>query len=151
MTQFRTAEEILNYAIEREEEAAQFYTNLARTANRPEMKQTFEDFAREEMAHKAKLMAVRDGKYLLHAEKKVPDLKIAEYKPQVVPGPNMTYAEALIVAMQREKASFKLYSDLALITRDENVRKTFEALALEEARHKLRFELEYDREYLQEN
>jgi rubrerythrin len=131
MTQFRTAEEILNYAIEREEEAAQFYTNLARTANRPEMKQTFEDFAREEMAHKAKLMAVRDGKYLLHAEKKVPDLKI--------------------VAMQREKASFKLYSDLALITRDENVRKTFEALALEEARHKLRFELEYDREYLQEN
>jgi rubrerythrin len=46
--------------------------------------------------------------------------------------------------MKREKAAFKLYSDLAAACSDPQVRETLLRLAQEEAKHKLRFELEYD-------
>ena len=56
----------------------------------------------------------------------------------------MTYIDALIVAMKKEKAAFKLYIDLAAATQDEKIKIVFLELAQEEAKHKLRFEIEYD-------
>jgi rubrerythrin len=53
--------------------------------------------------------------------------------------------------MKREKTAFKLYSDLAAIIQDANLRKVFLSLAQEEAKHKLRFELEYDEHILTDN
>ena len=79
------------------------------------------------------------------------DLKIGDYLTDVEPGPNLNYQEALIVAMKKEKASFKLYIDLAAITDNENLRSVFSLLAQEEAKHKLRFEIEYDDYVLSEN
>ena len=43
------------------------------------------------------------------------------------------------------------YSDLAAATEDDSVRTTLLALAQEEAKHKLRFEIEYDEHVLTEN
>ena len=74
----------------------------------------------------------------------VVDLRIADYLVDVPASPGLDYRSALVLAMKKEKAAFKLYSDLAAGADDENVRATFLALAQEEARHKLRFELEYD-------
>jgi len=79
-------------------------------------------------------------------------LRIADYQsvtPQV--GPYMTYAEMLVVAMQKEKEAFKLYTDLAARVDNAELRRVFESLAVEEAKHKLRFELEYDKEMAGEN
>jgi len=53
--------------------------------------------------------------------------------------------------MQREKASFNLYNNLAAIADDEDLRSTFLALAQEEARHKLRLETIYDEQILTED
>ncbi|CAK0779854.1 hypothetical protein CCP3SC15_6990002 [Gammaproteobacteria bacterium] len=55
------------------------------------------------------------------------------------------------MAMKKEKAAFKLYTDLAASTDDVGVRNTLLALAQEEAKHKLRFEIEYDDQILVEN
>ena len=62
----------------------------------------------------------------------------------VEPQPNMTYIEALLLAMKKEKAAYRLYVDLAAAGLDEELTAMFLALAAEEAKHKLRFELEYD-------
>ena len=62
----------------------------------------------------------------------------------VTPDPDMSYRDALIVAMKKEKAAFRLYSDLAASAPDEALKKTFLGLAQEEAKHKLRFEVEFD-------
>jgi hypothetical protein len=78
------------------------------------------------------------------AEGQVVDLRIADYLVDVPASPNLDYRSALVLAMKKEKAAFKLYGYLAASTDDEHVRATFLALAQEEARHKLRFELEYD-------
>jgi len=53
--------------------------------------------------------------------------------------------------MKEEKSAFKLYSDLAARTDDVSTREIFLSLAQEEAKHKLRFEIEYDDNILREN
>ena len=58
--QFSNAEEILDFAIEREEQAAKMYSKLANTVERPGIRQAFREFAAEEGRHKARLMKVKD-------------------------------------------------------------------------------------------
>jgi len=147
----QSVNEILDFAIAREVESAEFYTNMAAKVDKANMRQVFEDFAREERGHEAKLKAVKKGKLLLPAAAKVKDLKIADYVVDVVPAPDLDYQQALILAMKKEKASFLLYTNLAETTSDEGLRATFFALAQEEAKHKLRFEIEYDEHVLSEN
>ena len=148
---FNSVDDILDFAIEKEEEAAQFYTDLASRMERPVMSLIFDDFANEEIGHKKKLQGIKKGKILAPMAKKVMDLKIGDYLIDVEPGPNLDYQEALIVAMKKEKAAFKLYTDIAAVTDNENLRSTFLLLAQEEAKHKLRFEVEYDDYVLSEN
>ena len=62
----------------------------------------------------------------------------------------MDYQEALILAMKKEKASFRLYNDLAATTDDADLRSLLLGLAQEEAKHKLRLEVEYDEHFLTE-
>ncbi|MBE0664574.1 MAG: rubrerythrin, partial [Candidatus Aminicenantes bacterium] len=82
---------------------------------------------------------------------RVTDLKIVDYLVDILPTPDMDYQEALIVAMRREKASFKFYNDLAAMAEDEPMRETFLDLAQEEAKHKLRLETWYEKEIYTEN
>lgn len=148
MDPFGSVDELLDFAIEKEEEAAQFYTDLAGKMDKPHMKQVFEEFAGEEKKHKEKIIGIKQGKLLLADEKKVVDLKIAEYVVDVEAKPDMDYQEALILAMKKEKASFKLYNDLAEMTESEEVRSAMLVMAQEEAKHKMRLEIEYDDNYL---
>lgn len=151
MERFGSVNDALDFAIAREEEAAQFYTDLAKKMDRPWMKQVFEGFAKEEQGHKQKLISVKEGKNLISAEQKVMDLKIGDYLVKVETDGEMDYQQALIVAMKKEKAAFRLYSDLAATTDDANMTNLFLSLAQEEAKHKLRFEVEYDDHFLKDN
>ena len=85
-----------------------------------------------------------------YKEEKVTDLHIADYMVKIDVTPNMVYKDALILAMKREKSAYKLYSDLVAIV-PANLKKVFQVLAQEEAKHKLRFEVEYDDYVLREN
>ncbi|UCE61993.1 MAG: hypothetical protein JSU63_09735, partial [Phycisphaerales bacterium] len=76
------------------------------------------------------------------------DLKVGDYLEDATPSADISYRDALILAMKAEKAAFRLYSDLASTTDDANLRAVLLGLAQEEAKHKLRFELEYDAEFL---
>jgi len=147
----KSVDEILDFAVEKEQEAAEFYTDLAGRVEQSWMVKAFEDFAREEVKHKQKLLKIKEGKLLLPAADKVTDLKIADYLVDVIPSPEIDYQAALILAMKKEKASFRLYNDLAATTDDENLRATLLSLAQEEAKHKLRLEVEYDEHFLTED
>ena len=144
-------DEILDFAIQREQEAHDFYMDLAKKMDRPGMKEVFTQFAGEELGHRKKLEAVKQGKRLMSAKEKVQDLKIAEYLVSVDPDEDLDYQKALILAMKREKASYKLYTDLAATVEDQELKQIFLGLAQEEAKHKLRFEVEYDDVILAEN
>jgi len=151
MKEWKAIEQVLEFAIEGEEQAVQFYTVLASRAEKPWMKNVFESFADEERGHKAKLESIKSGDAPLPAPEKVQDLKIGDYLVDVKPTEELDYQEALVIAMKREKAAFRLYNDLAKMTQDEKLKQTFLALAQEEAKHKLQFEIEYDENILTEN
>jgi rubrerythrin len=140
----KTIEEILDYAISNEEKAAAMYYELAEKVERPGMKETFLHFAKEEEGHKARLLQIKAGQIPAVTEEKVADLGITETLVDPETAPNMTYQEALQFAMKAEKAAFVLYSKLAEATDDAGLQRLFRGLAQEEAKHKLRFEIEYE-------
>ena len=117
MAERNKIEQLLDFAINEEILSAEFYTNLAAQAESPAMREVFEDFAREELRHKAKLEAIKAHKAFNYVAQKITDLKIADYLVDVEPTSAMDYRGALILAMKKEKAAFKLYSDLAEIAR----------------------------------
>jgi len=148
---FNSLGEILDFAIRKEEEAAGMYTDLAGKVDKLYMRKLFKDFAREEVGHREKLLQIKEGKLLLPAEEKVMNLKIAEYLEDVEPSAVGDYAQALTLAMKEEKAAFRMYTEFAEASDDENVRAMLLGLAQEEAKHKLRFEIEYDEYVLAED
>jgi rubrerythrin len=150
MGKFGSIEDVLEFAIEREIEANEFYKGLSNRVKDTAMREVFENFAREELGHKAKLEAMKArGKKADSGESAI-DLKISDYLVDVEPSEDMDYKDALILAMKKEKASFALYCDLSREVEGLEQKEMFSALAKEEARHKLRFELEYDEVVLKE-
>lgn len=149
---FESVDEILDFAIGNEVKANRFYSDLAAKMDVPAMKEVFEDFAREEQGHKAKLEAVKRGEYSFGAgAARVQELGLADYLVEHEPTAEMSYADALVLAMKKEKAAYKLYLDLAAVAEAEELTDMFLALAGEEAKHKLRFEIEYDDVVLKED
>jgi len=151
MDKFKSLDEILDFAINAEQEAVEFYSGLANNAKNTEMKAVFLEFSQEEMKHKARLMNVKETGIMITSTLKVMDLKMADYLVSVPVTPDMPYQDALIVAMKKEKAAFKLYMTLSTRAENTELKDLFLSLAIEESKHKLRFELEYDEFVLREN
>lgn len=149
--EFDSVDSVLDFAIKNEQAASDFYTDLASKMDKPQMKKVFEGFAAEERGHKAKLEAVKKNEKTKLSQAKVLDLKIGDYLVEQKPSASMDFQSALILAMKQEKAAFRLYSDLAASADDAETRELFLGLAQEEAKHKLRFEVEYDEDFLREN
>lgn len=151
MKKFESSNEILDFAINSEQQAVDFYTRLAEEAKNPIVKQTFLEYAQEEVGHKAKLLKIKAEGIFDESSEKVPDLKISDYILKTLPNEITDYADALKLAMHREKAAFKLYTNIANQVENPDLKKIFFKLAEEEAKHKLRFELEYDEFVMTEN
>jgi rubrerythrin len=152
MQKFNSLNEILDFAIKDEIRAANLYADLAKRSRNKEIQKVFEQFSLEEMGHRKKLERIKTGEEIIVSNEKVQDLKIGDYLVEVnTSRDDMSYQDALIIAMKEEKAAFKLYSDLAARTDVAAAKEIFLMLAQEEARHKLRFEIEYDDYILSEN
>lgn len=144
MNSFNSFEDILIFAIGAEQEAADFYMRLAGQSLSIEMKQVFNQYAYEELGHKSRLMKIRENGLTEFPAEQLKDLIINDYLVEADPGPSMTYTEVLALAIKKEKAAFRLYLDLASKALTEETKALFNSLALEESKHKQRFELEYD-------
>lgn len=152
MEKFKSLQDILNFAIGEEQKAADMYADLASRSKNREMAEVFAQFSKEELGHKKKIESIKGSSKIVVPEEKVQDLKIGDYLVEVDKSrDDLSYQDALIVAMKEEKAAFRLYSDLAGKTDDPEVKNIFLMLAQEEAKHKLRFEIEYDENILREN
>ncbi len=149
--EFKSLNEVLDYAIGQEEEAYNFYNKIANSIKFTHMRKVFMEFARQEEGHKAKLLEVKAGKTGLPADKTVTDLKIGDHLVDITITPDLNYQEALIVAMKAEKNAYMMYTGLAEVSTEPGLKELFRSLAIEEANHKLRFELEYDEQFMGEN
>ena len=151
MKEFSSINDILDFAINSEQKAVDFYVSLSQRFNDKVLKEAFVEFAKEEMGHKARLTQIKEtGLYEMKKED-VQDLKIADYVVRTEPTNDMSYEDALRLAMKREKAAYRLYLALAERAPNDGMKNLFNGLAQEEAKHKLRFEIEYDDYILREN
>lgn len=151
MENFKSIDEILDFAINSEQEAVDFYSELANSTKDEAMKLVYMDFVAEEMSHKARLLKIKEEGVFTVSSTEIPDLKISDYLVPITARFDMNYAEALVVVMKKEKAAFKLYGHLASIAPTPELKQVFKMLAMEEAGHKLKFEQEYDEFVLKEN
>lgn len=151
MKEFNSINDILDFAIDAEQDAVDFYNHLAEVAKTKDMKVVFTEFAQEEIGHKTRLVKIKNEGVFTLEKKDIRDLKIADYIVSKVNTTDMSYQDALVLAMKKEKSAFKLYLELSNRAKDTQMKNLFLSLAQEESKHKLRFELEYDEFVLREN
>ncbi|MCK5637841.1 MAG: ferritin family protein [Flavobacteriaceae bacterium] len=144
MDNFKNIDEILEFAITNEIRAAEFYENLSTQAKSKSMKETFEKFSKEERGHEARLKKIKSDGVFEARKEDILDMKMSDYLVKSNTKGKMTYQDALILAMKREKAAYKLYKRLAKSAPTKELKKIFTKLAGEEANHKMNFEIEYD-------
>ena len=150
MLKFESVEAAIEFAIGKEQEAYDFYTDWSKKLEHEAIQQVFREFAVEELRHRDLLTDVRDGKSELKIGQNAQDLKITDYFTEVKPSENLTYQDALQLAIQREKGSIELYGHIAGSSDAPELVQLFGALAQEETKHKMRLEMIYDDTFLKE-
>lgn len=140
--------EIIQFAIDKEIEAFNFYTGASQNAKYSGGKELFLSLAKEEEGHRKLLENLNMEKVSQKRVEKVLDLHISDYMVEVEMKSDLSYADTLRIAMKREEKSIKLYNDMKDSNTDEDLKKLFTLLANEETKHKLRLEKIYDDEIL---
>jgi rubrerythrin len=154
LEQGATIGQILEQAIQFEEQAHNFYMGAIDMVKQPHVIDTLKDLAGQELKHKEKLQALMEGNIeslLAVPQQKVQDLKLAEYLVAPTLGEDATFQDVLVVAMHREKSSNEFYGTMASIADDESAKTLFEFLAQEDLVHKNRIETLYDEIVYQDN
>lgn len=143
---FKSIDEILAYAIEKEIEAAEFYETLSRQEPFSGAKEMFAEFAAEERKHQTLLEKFSNDKEKLasYTFKWIPDMKRSDYMVDLTYEPGMGYADIVRLAMKREEKALQLYNELQKQTDDKPAKEVFKMLAQEEAKHKGALETMYD-------
>ncbi len=152
MDEFKTADDVIEFALNAEQKAFNLYTKLANQSLNPNMRKVFQQFAREAMRHKKKLNELKNNQNYLDEDgnSKINTLQKNNFVVKNVFDENIKYDDALSLAIKREKASFRLYVKLAELAPDNDTRKIFLKMAQENANHHLRFDLEFE-EYTKPN
>lgn len=150
MLNFESAEAALAFAVEKEQEAYDFYMEWSKKLEHDAIRQVFREFAVEELKHRDLITDVKEGKRHLDIDGKVRDLKITDYFVEVKASAGMNYQDALQVAIQAERGSIELYRNLADRATSVDVNSLFESLVQEETKHKMRLEEIYDDNFLKE-
>ncbi len=143
-----SVDSIVNFAIEKEEKAMEFYQKCANRAKNQGIKGFFLEMAKEEERHRDLLKDLNP--YLLADIKleKVEDLRISDYLIDVQFRDELTYQEALTLAMKKEEKAHAFYLGWKDKCMHEKTASLFDMLANEELKHKRKIETIYDEEIL---
>ena len=141
---FETFTEIMDFAIEKEKEAAAFYEEASKMEKFSGAKETLESFAKEERKHQNMLENFSKENVEVYTIEKIPDLKRSDYLVDIEYEPGMSYPDLLRLAMKREEKSLKFYTNFAEGADTEDHKKLFQVLAQEESKHKLKLETMLD-------
>jgi rubrerythrin len=136
---------IIDFAVERERKAAEFYRELQSVVRFRHMKDVLASFEAVERSHIDILKRLR--KKSPRSFHPVPDAVSLGLADKLVPAPptaEMSYEDVLILAMRREKEAQEFYGALADAAISPETKAVFAALAAQEAEHKVQFELKYD-------
>jgi len=145
---FRNLDDILDFAIEKEKEAADFYAGISDQERFSGKKQMLLEFAEQERTHQRLLEDLKagtdEGPFDDYKFKWITDIKRGDYAEDVTYRPGMGYNELLMLAMKREEKALRLYNEMLANAETDAQKKVFKMLCQEEAKHKLSLETMYD-------
>ena len=146
--QFEDLNAIIDFAIEKEKEAAEFYEAASKEESMSGSKEMLLEFAQEERKHEDMLEKFKSGSIDASVSdyqfKWIKDIRRSDYVVEMEYKKGMGYPELLMLAMKREEAALKLYNELQDNSESEDAKKIFKVLCQEEAKHKLALETMYD-------
>jgi rubrerythrin len=135
----------IDIAIQREEEAYAFYTDLLANVLDQSAKDALKLLANEEKKHKAFLVSYRDGGFGANALRLSHpiDYKVAEHieKPDIKK--DLNSKDVFLVAAHRELNSYNFYMGLANLHPEGEIKDIFIKMASEELNHKEKVEYLY--------
>lgn len=141
---FENLKAIIEFALEREKEAVDFYAEAARSEAMSGVKDMLLEFSREEEKHVKMLENMDDAGFENYEFKWITDIKRSDYVSELSYSKGMAYQEILLVAMKREEKALALYNHMLENAEDDSQKRLFKILSQEEAKHKLALETMYD-------
>jgi len=146
---FTNFQNVIDFAIEREEDAIESYGNMLEKTRIPGLKELLSELQEEEKKHKKLLQNINPETIANLKIKDVTDLKISDYLVEEPTSPDMNFQDLLIFAAKKEKKAADLYSQLSARSEDPDLKKLFDFLVQQEKSHKLKLEKEYDEHVLE--
>jgi rubrerythrin len=145
---FENLDAIIDFAIEKEIEAAEFYEMASKEESFSGAKDMLIEFSKEERKHQALLEKFQtqglDQSLSEYKLKWIKDIKRGDYLVDMKYEKGMAYNDLLLLAIKREEKALKLYNDLLKEVETDDSKKMFKVLCQEEAKHKLKLETLYD-------
>ena len=146
---FASVDDVLDFAMAEEEAAVTFYSNVAAISRDPRVRQMFERFIEDDREHINHLGAIRKQGATTQFSAAPANLNEvlgvdAKVTLDIEVTPELGFADALRLAMHKEKTGFLLYMNLAQSADDEGTKTMLRSLAEDEARHRLQFEIELE-------
>lgn len=146
---FESIADVLGFAISKEQASEQFYLDMAGKMTDSATQSIFQAIARQERSHveSLKLELMKAG-YTVRVDISLVDAdEDSEWDGGLEvddQARHMTYADGLLLAIQKERSAFQLYAQLVGMAENLELRKLLLELAEEEMRHVLQFEREYE-------
>ncbi len=148
MTVQQSFEQLISLAIQREEEAYEFYKQASEHAELPSSKKLLMELGKQEIGHKEKLQSALKGgvcdTFSCTTMDEFKSMDLTKYLVEIPLDPSSTSQDILIVAIKREEGAYDFYKALSELTTTPEHRTVFETLAKEERMHKERLESIYD-------
>ena len=148
--EFITLEEVITFAVDREDAAYRLYKRAAELSTSIASRIMFEELAAEEVSHKDIFSKIDKEKAENHKLCKLPESSIAKYLGDVTVQENLTYSEILAYALKAEDNAYQLYKTVAGMTEDPELKKVLINFADVELGHRRKIEALYDERVLTE-
>ena len=131
---------IIDLAVNNEVEAYEFYRDAAMKIEDNHLKEVFEDLAKEELEHKRFLEEFSKSGLDTIKLDEVVDYKVAETLDKPVLSIDMSFTDAISLAIKQEEEAMDMYKNLAEACLDDEEKNLFIGLENMERMHKARLE-----------
>lgn len=153
MAEFKTIQDVIKLALEKEQEAVAFYSKAVAIVINAGTKVMLKELAKEEKQHVAYLSDIQSGKAAASVgSRPLPaGMDLSAYLKSEPLSDNSTPQDVMILAMKREDKAIAFYAGQLPVVSGTELQQLFEQLLTWEKEHKQRLEAEYDQVVLKDN
>jgi rubrerythrin len=153
MSELNTFNDVLKVAIEKEEDAVEFYTKATGIIKNPGTNEMLKDFAKEEQSHVTLLKDAQKSKTMESVGSKAlpQSMDLTKYLVSETITEDSTPQDVMIIAMKREDSAVSFYSEQITAFEGTDIAELFQRLCNTEKEHKERLEAEYEKVFMPDN